>query len=452
VESAEQWDLTYLDLSSYPWQGFGIFRKRLLRKLAEAKGMDASSIDPLESLEDAVTALVRWNGRPTVAILDEFDYIAHELRKEDQAELRGALVNVSKFAVVVGTTFTPGICLEDIGDVVSDLAPIITISTPTLGGLRGDEARQLVGVGRTHQGLPPDAESEDLLIALAGCHPLLLQAGCYGWYSVVGMKTKRELAEGEESEAIERVRREVDEQMRFVSRGVGADARLILAGRSLELPTEVRERAHAELTALGLEPWALGSTRPGEMAGGMRLGADEVADPIDQLTSAVQRLNRRHQLQQGKKELVIRADALVGNDSVYLRRRVKSDEDFNRSIMALTRLLYDGTNAVVAQEERGTIKPTLPKCCYRDPRSVVHHLVALRNYYTHLPSQSGELAEKHLRSVGDVFELYCSRRDPKLVDLEQVRTGLLQAAVRLVIRLESLWPLEADPDAEAVFA
>ena len=72
-----------------------------------------------------------------------------ELRKEDQAELRGAVNNVSQFAIILGVARQPDEVLEYIGDSASDLAPVIHIVQPSLAALSEDDARLLTRIGRT---------------------------------------------------------------------------------------------------------------------------------------------------------------------------------------------------------------------------------------------------------------------------------------------------------------
>jgi hypothetical protein len=136
---------------------------------------------------------------------------------------------------------------------------------------------------------------------------------------------------------------------------------------------------------------------------------------------------------------------------VYLCRTVKSEEDFKRVVEALARLLYDGSDAVVAPELRGKVKPKLPKVCYQDSRSLLLHLVALRNYYLHIPTEDMTLAEKHLRSAGDAFERYCGVRAPTDSDFERGRRCLLTEATTLVRWLTQNLPLGDHLSAEELF-
>ena len=105
-------------------------------------------------------------------------------------------------------------------------------------------------------------------------------------------------------------------------------------------------------------------------------------------------------------------DGVIGNDGIYMRRSVANEREFKLFVEALARLLYDGSEAVTSPELRGKVKPKLPKFCYKDDRSVLVHLVALRNYYLHLQAPNSAVAEEHLRAIGSVFERYCGKRAP----------------------------------------
>jgi hypothetical protein len=65
------WDVAYIDLSSSPWRGFDFFRRRFLRLMAEARGIDGFEPDAEDCIEDVVSSLLRGSSKPLVAILDE---------------------------------------------------------------------------------------------------------------------------------------------------------------------------------------------------------------------------------------------------------------------------------------------------------------------------------------------------------------------------------------------
>lgn len=458
VEGGGAWDVAYIDLSSHPWQGFDAFRRMLLHRLAAARGV--ADLDPKSEnyLEDAVRKLVQGSSRPLVALLDEFNAIAAELGKDEQGELRGALGNVPEFGAVLGVARSPEELLEYIGDVVSDLAPIISIAHPPLRALTIPEARKLVRIGRTHASLSEDGLAEAALLQWVGRHPLLLQTACYAWYSSVGGKSWQNLTESELRAAESRVEEEVRSQLPFVRRALSPHARMVMNGRSLELTEEAKKRAQAEIQELDLAQFIIESgegkstvAKVSSIRAGTEL-SDHPLDPIEELTTAVEELNRKHQLLVARREWVIRSDALAGNDVIYLRRTILRERpDFKNFIEALARLLYDGSDAVVAPALRGKVKPRLPRCCYKDPRSLLYRLVALRNYYLHLPTDDAELAKLHLAAVGDIFLLYAGIRAPEAAHLEQVRKRLLDEGVELVRRLAANLPLDPDLPGDTLF-
>jgi hypothetical protein len=196
-----------------------------------------------------------------------------------------------------------------------------------------------------------------------------------------------------------------------------------------------------ELTKVGLNTFVEHS------ANQVTIQRDELSnlgddDSITVLTCGIDELNRRHQLFVQRPELIFRMDAVTGNDGIYMRRGVTNERDFKMFVEALARLLYDGSEAVTSPELRGKVRPKLPKFCYKDDRSVLVHLVALRNYYLHLQAPDSAVAEGHLRAVGDVFERYCGKRAPTHPDFEQIRAGLLAAANRFVARLSEKLPID----------
>jgi len=446
-EEADRWDVAYLDLSSRPWRDFDSFRQLLLRSLAQCRGKELRP-NPVESLEDVVRALVEGSTKPLIAILDEFDYIAAELRKDEQAELRGALGNVPQFAIVIGVTREPGNALEYIGDTVSDLAPVISLAFPTLGTLSEAEARQLVKVGRSAALLPEDPQTANALLDWAGRHPLLLHAACYAWYSIVNTKSWEELSEDQIQTAQKHVFQEVISQLPFVIRSLSPQARAFLT----EEPGSegLKKAAQQEIYELDLKSQALEKFTGVQQVPKTSAFNDPV-EPVDELASAIDVLNRRHQLMIKRREFIFRPHPFTTNDGVYLRRAVKSEEDFKRVVEALARLLYDGSDAVVTPQLRGKVKPKLPKVCYRDPRSLLPHLVALRNYYVHIPTDNEALAEEHLCSAGDAFECYCGARAPSGPDFEHGRICLLNNAITLVHRLTEKLPLGDHLSADELF-
>jgi len=125
---------------------------------------------------------------------------------------------------------------------------------------------------------------------------------------------------------------------------------------------------------------------------------------------------------------------------------------FAEFICAFARLMYDGTNSVASVVDRGVVRPTLPSWCYRDQRSVIAHVIVLRNHYLHALSPNETTAEEQLTSAGDVFELYVAKRLPDDEDFAAIRVRMLAAATRLVDRLAAHVPVREAVNAEAVLA
>ena len=446
---SEQWAVVYLDLSTRRWKGFDAFRANVLGQVADVLGQSVEDTRD-ECLEDVVRRLLRHAGRSCVLVLDEFDSIAADLRRDDQAELRGAIANVPQFAIVIGIARPIDTILEYIGDSVSDLSPVISIALPVLGALSADEARELVRVGRLSVGRDPDAEAENLILDMAGTHPLLLQAACYAWYSLVASRSYSDLPSAELKGVTERIADEVRRQSPFVYHSLSEVSRMLVDGRSEELSSAEQGRALRELELNGLTVQAAN----GLFSGSARVSAerDVERDSVEELIEAVHDLNRRHQRAAADPKPLIRADVFSTGDVILLRRIPHSEHEFKQFVEVLAKLLYDGTNGVVAPELRGKLKPTLPKCCYKDSRSVVVHLVCLRNYYVHLPAAEPDLAEKHLKDARSVLNCYAGTALPGPKEFEAARVRLLEGARLLVSRLNAHLPLDADQDADVLFS
>jgi hypothetical protein len=174
-------------------------------------------------------------------------------------------------------------------------------------------------------------------------------------------------------------------------------------------------------------------------------------DPLTALEVSVLRLNHRQQLVTGCPSEVVRSCRQI-HDPIFLRRSPCNEREFAEFITALGRWLYDGTNGVTSAPDRGVVTPTLPKWCYRDHRSVIVHVIVLRNHYLHGLSPNEITAEEHLTSAGDVFELYVAKRLPDDEEFAAIRVRMLAAATRLVDRLATHVPVRDAVDAEAVFA
>jgi hypothetical protein len=448
VEQPGTWHIAYLDASRRPWRGFGDFRSIALEALGLSAEQQASHLH--DCFSDAVQRIISQLGsKTTILLIDEFNYIAAELGKDEQAELRSAIDNIPSFSLVLGVSQNPDEILEHIPyDTASELAPVINLALPTLARLTESEGRQLVKIGREQAGLKSDSEAENWLLECVGTHPLLLHAACFAWYRVVGTKAFSELSPTERNRAQDNVRTEVEFQWHHVVRSLSGAARNLVLGCIPPANTGERLRAERELEKFGLMPWfrQSGAIRPDELS----VSGDK-GDPADQLMIAVEEINHRQQLLAQRPEGVFRTDSLFGNDMIYLRRQVRDRESFVPFVQALCRLLYDGSNAVVSPQLRGKLKPVLPGWCYKDLRSVITQVMALRNYSTHLLERDPDIAAEHLRSAGDIFDQYCHKRAPETADFEIVRVGLLTTATRFVRRLNQFLPLSLELKADEFF-
>lgn len=173
-------------------------------------------------------------------------------------------------------------------------------------------------------------------------------------------------------------------------------------------------------------------------------------DPLTVLEVSVLRLNHRQQLITGRPDEVVRNCRQI-HDPIFLRRSPRNEREFAEFITALGRWLYDGTNGVTSAPDRGTVTPTLPKWCYRDHRSVIVHIIMLRNHYLHGLSPNESTAEEHLASASDVFQTYATKRVPDDGDFAAIRVRVLAAATRLVNWLAAHVPVRDAVNAPAVF-
>ena len=207
--------------------------------------------------------------------------------------------------------------------------------------------------------------------------------------------------------------------------------------------------APLEALCFGRSTSGAGSARRAIGKGGYQRESFFADDPLTALEVSVLRLNHRQQLITGRPDEVVRNCRQIF-DPIFLRRSPRNELEFAEFITAFARLVYDGTNGVASVVDRGTVKPTLPSWCYRDHRSVIVHVIVLRNHYLHGLSPNATTAEEHLTSAGDVFELYVAKRLPDDEDFAAIRVGMLTAATRLVDGLAAHVPLRDAVDAEAV--
>jgi hypothetical protein len=164
-------------------------------------------------------------------LLDEFNSVAAELGGNDQAALRAALAGqeTGRFSMIIAVSHSPEEMLEFIpNDIGSQLAGVINVALPPLGGLAPAEAAELARAGRTIHNLEPDTDAERWLTGRVGTHPLLLQAACYAWYATVQEKTLGELTVQEIVDAEEAVRQAARMQWNHVAPTLGGDARAYL--------------------------------------------------------------------------------------------------------------------------------------------------------------------------------------------------------------------------------
>lgn len=446
LQHATDWHVAYLNTSARPWTGLDAFRQAALRELGYPSTNQKSH--PTDCFTDAMRRVLRENGgKTTVLILDEFNCIASQLGKDEQAELRSAIDDISQFSFVLGVSHNPDDILEHLDyDVASELAPVINIALPALERLSDDEARQLIGVGRHVHGLATDSRAEGWLVEQVGTHPLLLHSACFAWYREVGVRTFGELSRSERTRAKDVINREVGLQWGYVSRSLSGTVRALMYG---ELSLEQLPRAEQELEKFGVKTWFRAAHTIGSRD--VRPAPDSADDQVEELLKQIQTVQERHRLFVGRHDYLFRLEQLIGNDLVFLRRQVSNRDGFKNFIEALGRLLYDGSNGVVAPELRGKVKPTLPSWCYSDVRSVILHVIALRNYSIHLPAPDAVVEAEHLRSAGDVFNLYCHKCSPDESDWEALRVGLIDASIDFMRRLNRCLPLRDTLQADQFF-
>jgi len=90
LEQPDGWQVAYLDVSQRHWTDFGSLRAAAFTSLGIPAEDQAAHPD--SSFTDAIRRISRERGsRTTVLILDEFNYIAADLGKDEQAELREQL-------------------------------------------------------------------------------------------------------------------------------------------------------------------------------------------------------------------------------------------------------------------------------------------------------------------------------------------------------------------------
>jgi len=243
-------------------------------------------------------------------------------------------------------------------------------------------------------------------------------------------------------------------QWSHVAPTLGGEVRAFLRNiSSSNMPDQVRK----QLQVLGLLPFIekffANSTAESLSTPALQEVKDSwySSDPVDRLLQAIDDLNARQVLNLKRQTYVFRADDLLHNERVFLGRTTKKPEDFRLSVIALAKLIYDGSNGVVSPQERGTLKPTLPRWCYQDDRCVVVQTLAIRNFLMHLNAEMPDVRQQHIDSACEVFKQYCGRTDPACPEQwDAIRLGLIKAAGDFIIKLLDFVPVTRDLTAEQV--
>lgn len=461
ADGAEDWVVAHLEMAAERWTGIARFRRRVAEVLARGVGLSVDEVWKEDhALDQSVEEILRRvPGRTVLLLLDQFQAVAAELDREDQTAFRAALEGerMGRFSIIMAVERSPDELLEFVPNVVkSQLAGVVNVAVPPLGGLTEREARRLVGVGRTLHGLEPDPDAEEWLMDRVGRHPALLHAACYAWYAVAAERRWAELSFAERQDADAAIRTEVAPQWAQLLPALPSDLRAHLRHPS---PEPLAPRLTQHLTELGVERFVatylgLGEAQSSGPILSLPIGAEawHSPEPVERLIQAVEDLNHSQQVSTGRPERLFRVGDLSTSDRVLIGRTSRRKQDCSESVRGLALLLYDGTNGAVAPEERGVCKPTLPRWCYQDCRSVIVQVIAWRNHLMHLSAQTPTIQAEHLAVIRQLCQLYAGCDAPtRPEDWDRIRTGLVVASGDFVIRLQKFVPVDKHLTEEAFF-
>jgi hypothetical protein len=408
--------------------------------------VDARRVRDAGTMVDCVRgALELVPGRRLLLAIDDFERVGSDLRKDDQADLRSAVNKQSQAGYVVASRLPLSRCLEEFGDDLSDFAPSCAPLPRLLLPLSLRDIRSMVERGAPGHGPEVVARVSDAVHSRAGGFALWVQQGLAAAFDALETDPSDydRIVDAELS-------RTLDEDLFLSYRRLSA-----VAQQCIEEAAFAVKVSGPELEELHLAGWAH-PLRPGfEPSGSLverwirdrswdrpgRRSALKDADQYERLVRAVEYMNQRHQRALGRRnEVVIRPDAFhISSDVAFLRRATHDADDLGRKVLALARLLYEGSGGGT----KGKLR--LPQWCYDSPDSVVYQVTRLRHDFVHLENTDEAQADRDAKAQADIYVRYTGEPGPPSREQARLMGDLLmEEAIFQLEVLRSYCPFQAD--------
>jgi hypothetical protein len=379
----------------------------------EARHLNAGRVRGAGTMVDCVRgALELVPGRRVVIAIDEFERIGSDLRKDDQADLRTAVNKQPMAGYVVASHLPLSRCLEEFGDDLSDFAPSCTPLPRLLLPLTLRDIRSMIELGAPGHGPEVQARVSETVYSRVGGFPLWVQQGLAA--ALEALETDplefehildAELPPRLDDDLFLSYRRLSAAAQQFIEEAAFWDN---VSGPEIE---ELQLAGWARPSRPGFEPsgslverWIRGRSwdRPGHRS------TPRDADQYERLVRAVEYLNQRHQRALGRRnEFVIRPDVFhISSDVAFLRRSTHDADDLGRKVLALARLLYEGSGGGT----KGHLR--LPQWCYESPDSVVYQVTRLRHDFVHLENTDAEQADRDAKAQANIYVRYTGEPGP----------------------------------------
>jgi len=411
------------------------------------------------SMVDAVQrALTVCPGR-LIMVIDDFEAVGSDLQKDHQSDLRQAVYHQTRAGYVVASRLPLAKCLQEWGDDLSDLAPILSPMPDLLEPLSARDLQEMI------QKAVPLAPGSTLALEVASF--VLERVGGFALWAQQALAVLAEEGVLQQSTPfpstaeLAGIERRIGHRLRgdwnLSYRRLSASAK-----RALEQPDEPVDRSVLE--ELYFAGWAAADSKQKLKAAGSLLtqwiqerGWDEDTptgarrddeDHYDRLVAAVDRLNTKYQRMTGRrKERLIRVDVFSSSqDLPFLRRTVRHPEDFARFALSLSRLLYDGTGGAT----RG--KLNLPDACYENPDCIVRQIMTLRNAWVHLSHPDETTSDRNLESEVAVYKRYLGVATPETPEhFGQLAEKLMEETIRFINELTQVCPFSSELKVERLF-
>jgi hypothetical protein len=315
----------------------------------EARQLDAIRVRESTTMVDCIRRTLELiPGERLVIAIDEFERVGSDLRKDDQADLRNSVNKQPMAGYVVASHLPLSRCLEEFGDNLSDFAPSCTPLPRLLLPLSLHEVRSMVQRGAPRYGPELQARVADAVYARVGGFAQWVQQGLAA--AVEALETEQEAFE---------VALDAELPPKLDDDFFLSYHRLSVAAQQCIEEATFGEVLGPELEELHLAGWARPNGTAFKSSGSIverwirsrawnrpeHRNAPTDADQYERLVRAVEYLNQRHQRALGRgKEVVIRPDVFhISSDVAFLRRSTQDADDLGRKVLALARLLYEGT-------------------------------------------------------------------------------------------------------------